>query len=529
MKRLIVGIVSIVVTLFSAVPGLYPQEMWSNKSGAIKSADARTLCFDSNALYLATRNAVYRVSDAKERWEPVFFLPAGENEITCLGGNGEYLYAGTKRGLFRSGDRAGSWANVFRTITPEKSSILCIETGLRGAIFIGTERGIFASDDAGSRWRDISFNLKNKAIRCIGRYNGYTFAGGDLGLYLKTEGSDRWERLVVMSALEKKEDGAASGTGAADEGDEEAGITCVAVRGSRLYVSVDKKILYSDDNGKTWRAFTLEGLSGSVNHMLPVAGAEKFYCATTNGVFEFSGADSRWHELYKGTDKRMSVRRLILDKNDDRAIWAATDKGLFKLESGKYELTGSFDMDRQLKTFAIISGGEPSYLELQKAAIRHADVGPEKIKAWYAQSRMRALLPKVSVGYDNDSSTNYEIYTSATKDYIVSGPEDISKGWDVSVSWELGDLIWSDDQTNIDVRSRLMVQLRNDILDDLRRVYYERKRLQFELVTQPPTDMRARIEKDMRLDELTRAIDDLTGNYFSEYMKRQEALLAQKK
>jgi hypothetical protein len=61
-----------------------------------------------------------------------------------------------------------------------------------------------------------------------------------------------------------------------------------------------------------------------------------------------------------------------------------------------------------------------------------------------------------------------------------------------------------------------MVQLRNDILDDLRRVYYERRRIQFELFAMPPKDLKMRFEKETRLQELTQAIDDLTGNYFSE-------------
>lgn len=80
-------------------------------------------------------------------------------------------------------------------------------------------------------------------------------------------------------------------------------------------------------------------------------------------------------------------------------------------------------------------------------------------------------------------------------------------------------LIWSDDQTNIDVRSRLTTQLRNDILDDLRRAYYERKRLQFELMTNPPKDGDLKFEKELRLQELTHAIDDLTGNYLSDHIR----------
>jgi len=37
----------------------------------------------------------------------------------------------------------------------------------------------------------------------------------------------------------------------------------------------------------------------------------------------------------------------------------------------------------------------------------------------------------------------------------------------------------------------------------------------------PPKDMNTKFEKELRLQELTQAIDDLTGNYFSEYIRKK--------
>jgi hypothetical protein len=147
---------------------------------------------------------------------------------------------------------------------------------------------------------------------------------------------------------------------------------------------------------------------------------------------------------------------------------------------------------------------------------------PEKIKNWRRESKMSAIIPKVSVGIDRNTTDLWHWESgSSTKsgdDVLVPGQDSVD--WGATVSWELGNLIWNDDQTNIDVRSRLMVQLRNDILDDLRRVYYERKRLQFELISNPPKDINTKFEKELRLQELTQAVDDLTGNYFSEHTRR---------
>ena len=41
--------------------------------------------------------------------------------------------------------------------------------------------------------------------------------------------------------------------------------------------------------------------------------------------------------------------------------------------------------------------------------------------------------------------------------------------------------------------------------------------------------MNMKFEKELRLQELTQAIDDLTGNYFSEHMKRDDKVDKDKK
>ena len=63
-----------------------------------------------------------------------------------------------------------------------------------------------------------------------------------------------------------------------------------------------------------------------------------------------------------------------------------------------------------------------------------------------------------------------------------------------------------------------MVQLRDDILDEVTRTYFERRRLQIALLTQPPADEKQVIDKELRLQELTAMIDGLTGGYFSTHL-----------
>jgi len=169
---------------------------------------------------------------------------------------------------------------------------------------------------------------------------------------------------------------------------------------------------------------------------------------------------------------------------------------------------------------------EPGIRETQEAAIRYAEVHNEKIREWRKNVKQRAILPTLSVGVSHDINNTSEIYTSSTANYWTVGPDEKSTGWDVRASWDLGDLIWNNDQNNIDVRSRLLVQLRDDILNEVTRLYFERRKLQIDILTNPPKSLRMQLAKKLRLQELTAGIDALTGGWFSDQVKLKNFLLS---
>ena len=113
--------------LLLAPARVYPQELYAAKDGSIRNVDSRAMVADKGAMYLATRFEVYAAGDARDRWRPIFSLPSGENEITCIGSSSGGVLIGTKRGIYMSGDGGKTWRNVFRTILPEKSNILSID------------------------------------------------------------------------------------------------------------------------------------------------------------------------------------------------------------------------------------------------------------------------------------------------------------------------------------------------------------------------------------------------------------------
>ena len=60
-----------------------------------------------------------------------------------------------------------------------------------------------------------------------------------------------------------------------------------------------------------------------------------------------------------------------------------------------------------------------------------------------------------------------------------------------------------------------MVELREEVLDQATRVYFERRRLQAELLNQNDAPVDSMIDGQMRLAELTAVLDAFTGGGFS--------------
>jgi len=246
--------------------------------------------------------------------------------------------------------------------------------------------------------------------------------------------------------------------------------------------------------------------------------------ATAEGIYQYAEEEGQWHRLRKGL---LSERGRFLAPSQER-LWAVVEEGLYIGREINYSY--GLEPDQEVREFLDTFSHEPTIHEIQKAAIQYAEVHPEKILVWRRAASRKAWLPDVSTGIDMDIDRNVELDRGGTgdPDAFIIGPDERKFNWDVSMSWDLGELIWNDDQTSIDVRSRLMVQLRDDVLDEVTRLYFERRRLQVTLLMDPPVSFTEKVEQDLRLQELTADIDALTGGYLSEVLARRAGVTLKK-
>ncbi len=73
----------------------------------------------------------------------------------------------------------------------------------------------------------------------------------------------------------------------------------------------------------------------------------------------------------------------------------------------------------------------------------------------------------------------------------------------------------SSEQIRVINESQDIVKLRDKVLDEVTRLYFDRRRLQVELLLSPAGDLRTQLENELRLQELTANLDALTGGSFS--------------
>ncbi|MBN2358461.1 MAG: helix-hairpin-helix domain-containing protein [Deltaproteobacteria bacterium] len=162
---------------------------------------------------------------------------------------------------------------------------------------------------------------------------------------------------------------------------------------------------------------------------------------------------------------------------------------------------------------------EPTIREIQQAAIDYARAHPERIDSWRARAANRAFAPEIETRVTKD-------WDKTTRVMQVAGNPDQNATYDydnwqlmVRGRWDLDRAVFDPEEPKVAREGIRLQRYRDDVLNEVTRRYYERRRLQLELDLAPPTEMGDRVRKELRLQELTADIDALTGGYFSQKLK----------
>jgi hypothetical protein len=88
-------------------------------------------------------------------------------------------------------------------------------------------------------------------------------------------------------------------------------------------------------------------------------------------------------------------------------------------------------------------------------------------------------------------------------------------GVTLSLSWDLGDAAFHPDSIDVSREARAVVELRDDVLDEVNRLYFERLRVLASLDTADPKDIAL---LRLRAAELAAGLDAWTGGWFGRHL-----------
>lgn len=478
---------------------------------------------NENLILVGGKNRLLRTLDGGKSWSEVLLLSGINETVNFILSHPEkknIFYVATNKGLYLTFDSGLSWEKIYngRKGSPESN---CLSLALNyEKIFLGTQGGVFVSSDNGKTWQKLSGRLGKEEISSIGcsfEKKGIVFVVSESGVYKSVDNLVNYSRIILDHGNSEKEEERNSDDKEKIKPKRKIRLVYVnPFNTKQIFLAGESGIFQSNDSGVTWENISDPTLA--VKGVL-VDEFSRIFAFDDKGVFEYQSG--LWHDISFGLFAQ--VRRLAYGQ---RKIYAATDKGLFilRLEEVKnYSFTEN-PLQDYLKEVPDIS-------KVQQAALEYAEVQPEKIINWRRQAAKKALLPKlqISMDFDRNRSSSSSIWgtygSNGTPGRYFVGPDDetryLNKNWAISLSWDLGEIIWNNDQTSIDVRSRLMVELRDDILNEVTKLYFERIKTKMELENLGLTEKKKRMEKTLRLNELTAYLDALTGGYFSKELAKR--------
>lgn len=494
----------------------------------LDTRDAVCSYIDGNIIYLAASNGIFMSTDKGANWRPALVGRKINRVYTDLS-IPKIIYAATSEGIWQSADSGQSWKRIFRGKDSLES--YCTSFLFSPDIMLsGTRSGLFSSIDKGRTWHRVSGYLSDACILAIsssGANSKYIYVASADGVYVSSDRARTWDKIYAVVGPENYNADYEEDT--PEDSEESSIIRYVSVAADNdkiIYIATTEGVYYSGNLGLSWERMSSYGLLSHDVYFVLSLSKDKIYAATKTGLFLFD--KGRWQELTFGLPID-EIRSVYSDKKDN--LYLATDRGLFMSQDIQKETI----IEKYYPGNIVSDGEEPGINKVQEAAIEYAEVNIKKIKDWRKQAQLRAFLPKITVDFDYDrdktvSTNTWGIYSSYSSGSISAparhyvGPDDSTRyynnNWGVSLVWELGDLIWSEAQTSIDVRSRLMVQLRDDVLDEVTKLYFERIRVKAELDNLRIEDRKRRSEKELKLAELTAQIDALTGGYFSKNIRK---------
>ncbi len=168
----------------------------------------------------------------------------------------------------------------------------------------------------------------------------------------------------------------------------------------------------------------------------------------------------------------------------------------------------------------------PHVASVQRAALAYLELSPARVARVDARARRAALYPEVRASFSIDrdrtrAREHDQTFSSGSVRDLLDRESDHERGmaFDVQLIWRLAKLAAPDYALSVSRERRLLIELRDQVLERVNRLYFNRLRALAALQALTPDQREARLELELRVRELAAHLDAWTGGAFSRLLR----------
>jgi hypothetical protein len=448
----------------------------------------------------------------------------------------ETVFACSHFGLFVSRDGGLNWVRVWGGESPNTRMVLhlAVDPLNSDKVLMGTKGGLYISMDRGKTfYKSAAQGVGEGTINWI-QYSPYdpkvVFTCTDYGLLRSKDAGKNWEwiyfttfpaarvvRYVHIDPFDRQTGYVATNDGLFwTKNILTASLEDWTRLGGLFFTGFEMTKITADPNRKG-HLWTL------TNIMLPTPIAPGLLEAGGSYVLESFDGGHSWQVLFNGNTKGR-VSWYENDPRDPELLWLVWTRSLTRLRHAESVKRGPQLTRARRRALRNLLRHEklPPIGDVIYAGTRFYGFEAQRQLQYRARSRLRAWVPRVDLTFSYIQATSPSLLVDSL--YLSALPFRYREDADVDhfefraiLSWNLWPAVFTLEQVLFGRIDRLNGEARAQTERVLHRFYGEYVRLNAEMITNPPKDVRLKAQYICRLEELHSYLDFMTGGYLTRY------------
>jgi hypothetical protein len=163
--------------------------------------------------------------------------------------------------------------------------------------------------------------------------------------------------------------------------------------------------------------------------------------------------------------------------------------------------------------------GEPTVREVQLMTMEYSKTDPAYVEAWLKAGATTNLLPKIDFWYAYGDGQGDDYDYVSNEALLDKTSVDNKNTITAKAQWNFSKALMSSERIRVISEAQDIVKLRDKVLEEVTRLYFERRKLQVDMVLNAG-DFKAQVKNELRLQELTAQLDAFTGGRFGKALKK---------